>query len=134
MSYFRPVVIVSAFVACSLIIGHSALTLALRADSENMLRSQSVFTDYRGQRPGTFHKITPADLPRPYATPSVDNGPELVPRPAGAWPQVLPGFKVELYASQLNNPRLIRTAPNGDLFLGVVYRAHDERLRRALPR
>ncbi len=117
MSCFRPVVIVSAFVACSLIIGHSALTLALRAGSENMLRSQSVFTDYRGQRPGTFHKITPADLPRPYATPSVDNGPELVSRPAGAWPQVLPGFKIELYASLLDNPRLIRTAPNGDLFV-----------------
>jgi len=117
MSYFRPVVIVSAFVACSLIIGHSALTLALRAGNEKMLRSQSVFTDYRGQRPGTFHKITPADLPRPYATPSVDNGPELIPRPAGAWPQVLPGFKVELYASQLDNPRLIRTSPNGDLFV-----------------
>jgi len=117
MSYFRPALIVSAFVACSLMIGHSALTLALRAGNEKMLRSQSVFTDYRGQRPGTFHKITPAALPRPYATPSVDNGPELVPRPAGAWPQVLPGFKVELYASQLDNPRLIRTAPNGDLFV-----------------
>ena len=117
MSYFRPAVIVSAFVACSLMIGHSALTLALRSGSEKMLGSQSVFTDYRGQRPGTFHKITPADLPRPYATASVDNGPELVPRPAGAWPQVLPGFKVELYASQLDNPRLIRTAPNGDLFV-----------------
>ena len=117
MSYFRPAVIVSAFVACSLMIGHSALTLALRSGSEKMLGSQSVFTDYRGQRPGTFHKITPADLPRPYATASVDNGPELVSRPAGAWPQVLPGFKVELYASQLDNPRLIRTAPNGDLFV-----------------
>src|SRR3989442_8751613 len=85
MSYFRPALIVSAFVACSLMIGHSALTLVLGAGNEKMLRNQSVFTDYRGQRPGTFHKITPADLPRPYATPSVDNGPELVPRPAGAW-------------------------------------------------
>ena len=27
------------------------------------------------------------------------------------------GFKVELYATGLDNPRLIRTAPNGDLFL-----------------
>jgi glucose/arabinose dehydrogenase len=117
MSYFRPAVIGSAFVACSLMIGHSALTLALRSGSEKMLGSQSVFTDYRGQRPGTFHKITPADLPRPYATASVDNGPELVPRPAAAWPQVLPGFRIELYASQLDNPRLIRTAPNGDLFV-----------------
>jgi glucose/arabinose dehydrogenase len=29
----------------------------------------------------------------------------------------LPGFKVELYASGLDNPRLLRTAPNGDIFL-----------------
>ena len=28
-----------------------------------------------------------------------------------------PGFKVELYATGLDNPRLIRTAPNGDFFL-----------------
>ena len=28
-----------------------------------------------------------------------------------------PGFKVELYAAGLDNPRLLRTAPNGDIFL-----------------
>src|SRR5262249_17883180 len=42
---------------------------------------------------------------------------KVVPRPQGAWPQAPPGFKVELYATGLDNPRLIRTAPNGDLFL-----------------
>src|SRR5947209_17476775 len=102
MSYFRPAVIVSAFVACSLMIGHSALTLALRSGSEKMLGSQSVFTDYRGQRPGTFHKITPADLPRPYATASVDNGPDLVSCPSGAWPQVCPGLTVDRHATTLH--------------------------------
>ena len=30
---------------------------------------------------------------------------------------MLPGFKVELYASGLDEPRLIRTAPNGDFFV-----------------
>ena len=30
---------------------------------------------------------------------------------------MLPGFKVELYASGLNDPRLIRTAPNASLGL-----------------
>jgi hypothetical protein len=29
----------------------------------------------------------------------------------------LAGFKGELYASQLENPREIRTAPDGDVFL-----------------
>src|SRR5947208_3444526 len=38
-------------------------------------------------------------------------------RPKDAWPQGPPGFKVSLYASGLDNPRLIRTAPNGDVFL-----------------
>jgi glucose/arabinose dehydrogenase len=47
----------------------------------------------------------------------VDNGPTLVPRPASAWPVAPKGFKVTLYATDLDNPRLLRTAPNGDLFL-----------------
>ena len=37
--------------------------------------------------------------------------------PKNAWPQAPAGFKVDLYASDLNNPREIRTAPNGDLFV-----------------
>jgi glucose/arabinose dehydrogenase/mono/diheme cytochrome c family protein len=75
------------------------------------------FTDYRFEKPGTFRKITLEDLPAPLATPSAGNGPKLVQRPENAWPQVLPGFKVELYATGLDNPRLIRTAPNGDVFV-----------------
>jgi glucose/arabinose dehydrogenase len=75
------------------------------------------FSDYRTQSPGTTHHITVADLPAPFATQSVDNGPDKTPRPANAWPQAPSGFKVELYATGLKNPRLIRTAPNGDIFL-----------------
>ncbi len=75
------------------------------------------FTDYRYEKPGTVRKITVADLPKPYATKSADNGPKLVPRPNDAWPQALPGFAVQEYASGLKNPRLIITAPNGDFFV-----------------
>ncbi len=75
------------------------------------------FADYKSEAPGVFHKITVADLPAPYATESADNGPSLIPRPANAWPKALPGFQVDLYASGLDNPRLIRTAPNGDFFV-----------------
>jgi glucose/arabinose dehydrogenase len=77
----------------------------------------SPFTDYHGEQPGKVHKITAADLPEPYATSSVANFPRLVEKPRDAWPQVPQGFKVELYARQLANPRLIRTAPNGDIFV-----------------
>ena len=85
------------------------------------LTGKAAFTDYSQQKPGTRRKLTVADLPEPYATPSVDNGPDrtanMIARPKDAWPQAPKGFKVELYATDLGNPRLLRTAPNGDLFL-----------------
>ena len=75
------------------------------------------FTDFRYEKPGTVRKITVNDLPQPYATQSANNGPELVARPADVWPVAPTGFKVELYAAGLDNPRFLRTAPNGDVFL-----------------
>jgi glucose/arabinose dehydrogenase/mono/diheme cytochrome c family protein len=87
------------------------------AEGTNAPPPNEPFTDYRYEKPGEFHDITVKDLPRPLATTSSGNGPKLVPRPKDAWPQVLPGFKVDLYASGLENPRLIRTAPNGDFFV-----------------
>jgi len=80
-------------------------------------QGQAAFSDYRSQQPGVVRKITVADLPKPYATESVDNGPRLVARPANAWPKALPGFTVTEFARDLKNPRLVRTAPNGDLFV-----------------
>jgi glucose/arabinose dehydrogenase/cytochrome c5 len=75
------------------------------------------FTDFRFEEPGKIRKITAESLPTPYATETSNNGPKVVARPNDAWPQVPAGFKVQLYASGLDNPRLIRTAPNGDFFL-----------------
>jgi glucose/arabinose dehydrogenase len=91
--------------------------LSLPAQNTKVETGKSAFTDYSQQKPGTMRKVTVADLPMPYATQSVDNGPNLVPRPAGAMPEAPAGFKVELYSSDVKNPRLIRTAPNGDLFV-----------------
>jgi glucose/arabinose dehydrogenase/cytochrome c5 len=75
------------------------------------------FTDYRYEKPGTIRHITLQDLPEPYATESATAGPKVVARPADAWPKAPEGFKVELYATGLTNPRIIRIAPNGDFFL-----------------
>ena len=75
------------------------------------------FTDFRFEKPGKVRKITLQDLPVPYATRSANRGPRVVARPENAWPKTLPGFKVEQYASGLDSPRLMRTAPNGDVFL-----------------
>jgi glucose/arabinose dehydrogenase len=82
-----------------------------------VLTGKAAFEDYRAEKPGICRKITLADLPEPNPEESVDNGPDVIPRPSNAWPEALPGFKVDLYASGLKNPRFIRAAPNGDVFL-----------------
>lgn len=89
------------------------------------------FTDYRFEEPGKIRHITVQDLPEPYASESATNGPKIVERPAGAWPKALPGFKVDLYATGLHNPRLMRTAPNGDIFLAETS-AGDIRVFRGI--
>ena len=78
---------------------------------------QAPFSDFRSERPGVVHHITVADLPAPFATSSSSNSPSTVPRPADAKPQTLRGYSVALYADGLENPRLMRTAPNGDIFV-----------------
>jgi glucose/arabinose dehydrogenase len=75
------------------------------------------FTDFRYEKPGTIRKITVQDLPEPFATKSAGNDPTIVPRPDDVWPLAPKGFKVGLYTTGLDNPRLIRTAPNGDFFV-----------------
>lgn len=94
------------------------IVLAFFAVSLPAVQGQTTtFSDYKTEAPGAMHKITAADLPPPYATKAVDNGPHMVARPKDAWPQAPQGFKVDLYTTGLDNPRLIRPAPNGDLFL-----------------
>lgn len=101
---------------------------------------QSAFVDWNEQKSGAVHKVTVADLPEPNPSEAVENGPFVMPRPDGAMPIAPPGFKVELYAggdykpaprdpntgkpapvpeanTQFREPRLLRTAPNGDIFL-----------------
>ena len=110
---------ISAF-ACSLLLLPS---LAARAADNSsgtkhpVLTGQAAFTDALHESPGIRRHLTWADLPAPAPEQSVDNGPSVVPRPATAWPVAPKGFKVDLYATGLDNPRLLRVAPNGDLFL-----------------
>jgi glucose/arabinose dehydrogenase len=56
-------------------------------------------------------------MPQPYATRSVALAPSVVRRPAGATLHVPPGFRVDEFASGLEEPRTLRVAPNGDVFL-----------------
>ena len=110
-----------------------------QAAAQGIITGPAAFADWSQQKPGVMRKITVADLPAPFATESVDNGPQLIERPRDAWPIAPPGFKVELYAGgdaatpmqraddvratygptsgTFVMPRVIRMAPNGDLFV-----------------
>ncbi len=77
----------------------------------------SVFDDWRSDYPGRLHRISLSDLPPPFETPSAGNPPRRVRRPEGVLPSAPKGFKVALFADRLSGPRLIRTAPNGDIFV-----------------
>ena len=95
-------------------------------DSSSAPAPKAPFTDYRYEKPGTTHKITTSDLPAPYATKSVMNGPSVADRPKDAMPQAPAGFKVELYTTDVQEPRTILTAPNGDFF---VAQSHDGNIK-----
>jgi glucose/arabinose dehydrogenase len=95
----------------------SALPAFVSAQSGTTITGKAAFTDYTQEHPGVRRKITLADLPEPNPDESVDNGPSVVPRPEAAWPIAPKGFKVDLYAQGFTEPRLMRTAPNGDIFL-----------------
>jgi len=100
-----------------LLVGANWILLAEKVDSKNINTGKNAFADSSSLKPGQARKITPADLPKPFETKSATNFPRVVPRPEGVMPQAPAGFKVELYATNLTNPRQIRTAPNGDLFV-----------------
>src|SRR3954452_21443926 len=95
----------------------SAVTYVAKADGQAPAQPMAPFSDYRVEKAGVMHHITVADLPKPFATEAANNGPKLVPRPQGAVPQALAGYTVTQYVDGLENPRQIRTAPNGDLFV-----------------
>jgi glucose/arabinose dehydrogenase len=85
---------------------------------QTVLTGQDAFTDYSGEHPGVRRHITVDDLPAPEPSDTVlDNPPFMYPRPAGKLPTAPHGFQVTLYADGFEQARLLRTAPNGDIFL-----------------
>jgi glucose/arabinose dehydrogenase len=94
------------------------------------LTGTAAFGDWRADKPGVSRLIKPEDLPPPGATPSAANFSRVAPRPAATVPQVPTGFKIELFAEGLSGPRLMRIAPNGDIFVAET-RAGRIRILRA---
>ena len=123
-----------------LLIGTAAFVLT--EQPREPITGPAAFSDWTQEKPGVRRKISVSDLPKPDPAQSVRNQPHIVPRPQNAWPIAPAGFKVTLFAGGDNGPspspdqqhsqqqgtkapekgtfrqpRLIRTAPNGDLFV-----------------
>src|SRR5579871_882399 len=109
MKWLLPAILV-------LLLGATGWVLASsNVDPANILTGDKAFEGYPDLKPGTFRKITVDALPKPAS--GVANFGGIVGRPADACPKAPQRFKRELYFSSLNEPREIRTAPNGDMFL-----------------
>ena len=89
----------------------------MAANSNSLLVGKAAYGDWRSDAPGLRRYITPSDLPAPYASASTANNAVVVAKPADARLSVPLGFQVKPFASGLDNPRLIRVAPNGDIFI-----------------
>jgi len=73
--------------------------------------------EWRDDAPGLVHHLTADALPPPFATRSAARTASVIDRPAGAAPHVPAGFQVALIAAGFDQPRTLRTAPNGDVFV-----------------
>jgi len=83
----------------------------------SVLTGPAAFGDWRSDAPGVRRHIRVEDLPVPFATSSARNSPRVVPRPADARPRAPEGWRVDLFADGLEEPRQIRVAPDGAIFI-----------------
>lgn len=62
-------------------------------------------------------KIELESLPKPFASDSASQPPQILPIPSPRILNVPPGFQVNVYAEGLNNPRWLALTPDGDVLV-----------------
>ncbi|NIO06871.1 MAG: sorbosone dehydrogenase family protein [Deltaproteobacteria bacterium] len=100
--YSHLILILAALAVCHLIPSHSKAQTESSPGGKKSVES------------GPSEKLI---LPRPYATPSVRNRAKVLGWPEGREPNPLPGFRVNLYADNLDSPRRVYVLPNGDVLI-----------------
>src|SRR6185436_15389885 len=90
------------------------LLLAPLAFAPNSAGAQSRWQD---DAPGRTHRIDVAKLPAPFATASARDFPAIQPKPGEATLKLPPGFKIDVFTRDVDGPRVMRVAPNGDIFV-----------------
>jgi glucose/arabinose dehydrogenase len=104
---------------------------AQQAAQSEARRDRDAYGDWRNDAPGVWRHITAGALLPPYSGRVSANSPRVVDPPAQAQPRVPAGFSVTRYAERLDRPRLIRTAPNGDIFVAETAAGRLRILRSA---
>ncbi len=109
----RAAAILTAVAALALV----APERVVAADAFELRTDGAAYGDWTTDAPGVRRRIVVRDMPPPKATKSAANFSHVIARPEGALPKVPPGFRVQEFASGFNEPRIIVTAPNGDIFV-----------------
>jgi glucose/arabinose dehydrogenase len=85
-----------------------------------VLTGTAALSDWRTDAPGVRRHIKPSDVPAPQPSApeaSIASTAKVVAPPQGAAPKVPAGFTVQVFATGFKQPRTLRVAPNGDVFL-----------------
>jgi glucose/arabinose dehydrogenase len=94
----------------------SGVLLAATSTSEqNVLKGHEAFGGWQKDKPGVRRLLKPED--QPPVGESTSNPVQIVKRSKHKKPLAPKGFSVDLIASGFAEPRVIRVAPNGDLFV-----------------
>ena len=93
-----------------------AVAPLLAQTAGGVLEGRAAYGDWRADRPGLRRHISAGELRPPQPAESVANFVRVAHR-TDEKPLVPSGFAVNLFASGLAGPRIIRAAPNGDIFV-----------------
>lgn len=102
---------------CAALAALACATLAHAQQQDQPLVGKAAFGDWHDDGPGVWRLIRPGDLPRPSAAESASNGADAIAAPDNAAPLLPDGFSATRIVSGLRGPRVVRVAPNGDLFV-----------------
>ncbi len=74
-------------------------------------------------------RITPAELPQPFASDSASKSPDVIPIPQNPSLRVPKGFTVNVYAENLDAPRWLALTPSGDVLVTETRQNRIQMLR-----
>ena len=87
--------------------------------ADGVRTGSNAYGDWRTDAPGVMREITAADMPAPFASPSTASRSSIVAKPDDAELKTMPRFTVAAFVGGLPAARVLRTAPNGDIFLAI---------------